>query len=130
MSRKYSTSNNYKAFAALLMGIAKIGANLQNKYANMYYASEQDRLKQENLRLKNENLRLKNQHEQFRMVNSYDNNGVIKNRVVELDQKIDLNELRIRRERWNQDNAGITAPKFTASDYPEPGDVRRKGEKP
>jgi hypothetical protein len=29
-------------------------------------------------------------------------------------------------EQWEQDNAGITAPKFLADDYADPGDVRRE----
>ena len=128
MSRKitrYSASNNFRAFGALLLGIARIGARLQQAYAEWNYTSAQDRLKQDNLRLKNDLLYHKIENQQLRNRNDYTNHGVISNRVVEGEQRIELNELRIAREKWMQDNAGITAPKFKALDYPEPGNVHR-----
>jgi hypothetical protein len=104
---------NFLYVAEFFLGLARLLLDLRSLIA----PAPVDPLDELNA-LRAENLRLKNEREFIR-------HGVESNRVIEGDLKIELLKLKIAREKWSQDNAGIDAPTFTAADYDDPGDVRR-----
>ena len=102
------------ALANILLSFSNLLTTLRNIGQPDVETEQRDEIHQ----LRTENFRLKNEREYIRQ-------GSDHNRTLEGDLKIELLKLKIAREQWEQDNAGITAPKFLADDYADPGDVRR-----
>lgn len=93
-------------------------AGLISAFSHFFRAPQQAQRADQIAALKAENLALRNQVVEIQK-------GVTSNRVIEGDLKIELLKLKIARERYAQQSAGIDGPTYRAAGYREPGDVRR-----
>lgn len=104
-----------------LLDAANLLISLSNvivSFGNIFITNTQEQRAREIHAHRVRNFSLKNEHEDVKIVNTCTVQGLN-------EKRIEFLELKIKREKWAQKNAGIGAPSFVASDYAEPGDVRR-----
>lgn len=113
MARKHKTlADNLFALANVLQVTAQMGAGFL-AWIERRRTTTRDALHEQGLALKNRLTAQKIATEQHRT-------ATMSNNIVIGDQNIELNELKIRRERWSQKYLGIDNPGMNADNYPDP----------